>query len=345
MNDPENCIYSKDVISFAKEKGYYKGSDEDFSFAAAYAPLDFGAMRFCEARVWSFFRKLDPSMDKHTDYAMGHNPNNPMPLWVFPKEKIDVKDVAAFMRDHYQGTPIDMTTDLGAGPHAKPYRWRPMTWEVDGQQYLHERAIATQQTGWWYVGECREWLPDPVGGVLWFGTDDSATSPLTPFYCGITRVPWEYDFDNGHLTQWAESSFWIQNRVTNFTYLRYNDMYPVVKEAMDKFESRCYAEQGAIDKAASELYNQSPELAREFLTNYSCNTAKELYNTWVELDKHLLIKFIDGNTKVQNPDGSFKDNGENYNIPATPQTPGYSEAWKKMVVKDAGEKLKVVDVK
>lgn len=345
LNDPENCLYATDVISFAKTQGYFKGKDADFSFSDAYGPADFSGLRGCEARVWSVFRQVDKSMDKHLDYAQGLNPKNKMPLWVFPDHKVDVKEVAAFMRNHFEGTPLDMTCDPGAGPHAMPYRWRPMTFKVDGQEYTNERAIATQQTGWWYVGECRSWLPDPIGGVLWFGTDDTATSPLTPFYCGINRIPKAYQVGNGHLTQWAESSFWIQNRVTNFTYLRYNHIFPDVKRAMDKFENTCFAEQPAIDAAAKMLYENNPELAINFLTDYSCNTATKLYNSWVELDKYLLVKFIDGNTKKQNADGSFTDNGSNFNILTMPDFPGYSEDWKKAVVREAGPRLKVVPIK
>lgn len=342
LNDPENCVYSKDVISFAREMGYFSGEDKDFSFSDAYAPLDFSGMRGCEARVWSVFRKVKSGMDKYADYAKGHNANNRMPLWVFPEHKVDVKEVAEFMRDHYEGTELDMTCDLGAGPHALPYRWRPMGFSVDGVDYTNERAIATQQTGWWYVGECRSWLPDPIGGVLWFGCDDTATSPLTPFYCGINRIPEAYKVGNGHMTSWAESAFWIQNRVTNFAYYRYNHIFPDVKRAMNRFENGCYEEQPAIDMAAKMLYEKNPSRAIEFITDYSCNTATKLYNTWVDLDRYLLVKYIDGNTKKEVSEGVFVDNGNNFNIPAMPNFPGYSEAWKKMVAEDAGERLKVV---
>ncbi|MEG2035817.1 MAG: C69 family dipeptidase, partial [Mucinivorans sp.] len=342
LNDPENCIYAPDVISFAKAEGLYKGADKDFSFSDTYCPLDFSGMRACEARVWSVFRQVDPSMEKYMDYAMGHNAKNRMPLWVMANHKVDVKEVAQMMRNHYEDTPMDMHNDMGAGPHKMPYRWRPMEFEVDGCTYLNERAIATQQTGWWFVGECRSWLPDPVGGVFWFGTDDTATSPLTPFYCGITRVPEAYKEGNGHMTEWAESSFWIQNRVANFTYLRYDELFKDVKRAMDRFENRCFDEQPAIDMAAKMLYEKNPELAIAFLTDYSCNTATALYKTWVDLDKYLLVKFIDGNTKKESAEGIFVDNGNNYNIPTGPEQKGYSEQWKRMVAEDTGDRLKVV---
>ena len=343
LNDPSNCLYSPDVVSFAREQGIYKGADKDFSFSDVYDPLDFGGARGCEARVWSIFRRCADGMDKYEDYAMGYNLQNRMPLWVKPNRKLDVKDVAELMRDHYQGTKMDMTQDVGAGGHALPYRWRPMGFEVDGQEYVNERAISTQQTGWWYVGECRSWLPNPIGGVLWFGVDDTATSPLTPIYCGSTRVPASLAEGNGHMTEYSSTSmFWIQQRVTNFTYLRYDYIFRDVKRAMDRFENRCFAEQKAVDAAATMLYEENKELAIDFITDYSVNTAQNLFNTWVALDKYLLVKYIDGNVKKEIAEGVFKDNGNNHNIPASPDQPGYSEAWKRAVVKDAGETLKKV---
>lgn len=343
LNDPENCLYAKDVISFAKEAGLYKGSDKDFSYSDTYNPLNFGSMRACEARVWSIFRRSADNMEQYEDYALGYNAENRMPLWVKPNRKLSVKDVAELMRDHYQGTKIDMTQDLGAGGHKLPYRWRPMEFQVDGVSYVNERAISTQQTGWWYVGECRSWLPDPVGGVLWFGTDDTATSPLTPIYCGSTRIPECLAEGNGHMTKYSETAmFWIQQRVTNFTYLRYDYIFRDVKRAMDRFENRCLDEQPAVDVAAKMLYEKSPELAVNFITDYSVNTAQALFKQWKELDSYLLVKYIDGNIKRETAEGVFIDNGNNYNIPTSPTQPGYSEKWKRYVAEDAGEILKVL---
>lgn len=343
LNDPENCLYAKDVISFAKEAGLYKGSDKDFSYSDTYNPLNFGSMRACEARVWSIFRRSADNMEQYEDYALGYNAKNRMPLWVEPNRKLSVKDVAELMRDHYQGTKIDMTQDLGAGGHKLPYRWRPMEFQVDGVSYVNERAISTQQTGWWYVGECRSWLPDPVGGVLWFGTDDTATSPLTPIYCGSTRIPECLAEGNGHMTKYSETAmFWIQQRVTNFTYLRYDYIFRDVKRAMDRFENRCLDEQPAVDVAAKMLYEKSPELAVNFITDYSVNTAQALFKQWKELDSYLLVKYIDGNIKRESAEGVFIDNGNDYNIPTSPTQPGYSEKWKRYVAEDAGEILKVL---
>ena len=345
FGDPENCLYSPDVVQFARKQGLYSGSDEDFSFSDTYNPLDFSGMRGCEARVWSVFRKVADGMDKYTDYAMGHNKNNRMPLWVTPKEKLTLKEVADFMRDHYEGTPMDMTCDLGAGSHKLPYRWRPMEFEHEGEKYVNERAIATQQTGWWYVGECRASLPDPIGGVLWFGTDDAATSPLTPIYCGTKLIPECLRVGNGDMATYSPTSmFWITNRVTNFAYLRYDVVSADVRRAMDRFENACIAEQPAIDAEAARLYKEDPKLAGRYLTEYSVNTAQRLFDTWKKLDEYLLVKFIDGNIKKESSEGFFIDNGNNAGIPVSPLQPGYSEQWKRMVAEDAGETLKVMPV-
>lgn len=345
QNDPENCLYAPGMIEFAREMGYFSGEDKDFDFSAAFNPLNFSGARACEARVWSMFRRActDGSMEKYEDYALGHNLTNRMPLWIKPTEKLDVKDVADLMRDHYQGTKMDMTKDMGAGSFELPYRWRPMDFEVDGVTYVNERAISTQQTGWWYVGESRSWLPDPVGGVFWFGVDDTASSPLTPIYCGSTRVPACLAVGNGSMTHYSPTSmFWIQQRVTNFTYSRYNIIFKDVKRSMDRWENGCYAEQQYVDAAAKELYAKDPAAAVAFVTDYSVAKAQNLFQTWKALDEYLLVKYIDGNIKKESAEGVFIDNGNNFNIPASPLQPGYNEEWKKMVAGDPwSEILKV----
>lgn len=344
LNDPENCIYSKDVISFAKEQGLYKGKDADFDFAKIYNPFDYSGMRGCEGRVWSVFRQVTDGMDKYEDHITGKNPENRMPLWVKPNEKLTLKQVADFMRDHYEGTVLDMTCDLGAGAFKLPYRWRPMTWEVDRETYYNERAIATQQTGWWYVGESRAWLPAAIGGVLWFGTDDADSSPLTPIYCSSTRVPESLAVGNGDMMTYSPTAmFWLTNRVTNFAYQRYNIIHPDVERALNRWEERCFEEQPAIDAAALMLYEKNPARAVEFLTDYSVNTAQKLFQTWSELDNYLLVKYIDGNTKKETSEGVFKGNG--YGLSASPDFPGYNQEWKEMVVRDTGDRLKVTEPK
>lgn len=342
LNDPENTIYAPDVISFAREAGYFKGKDKDFSFCDAYAPLDFGAMRFCEARAWSVFNMFSEGMDKYEDFAMGHNPENKMPLWVKPTKKVSPKEVFDGMRDHYEGTMLDMTTDIGAGGSESPYRWRPMTFSVDGETYVNERAIATQQSGFWFVSQARNWLPDPIGCILWFGVDDAATSCLTPIYCSTTKVPESLRTGNGHMTEYSSTaSFWVFNRIAQFAYLRYDIIGKAVQQVANQWENQKLNEVKIVDKIATELYAKSPEEAVQYLTDYTVSTAQQLFDKWVELDKYLMVKYIDGNIKKEDING-FIQNGNNNDIPASPEQFEYSEKWKRAVVKDAGDKLRVI---
>ena len=337
-NDPENCLYSDDVVSFARERGYFDGSDDEFSFCDAYAPLDFSALRACEARVWAFFRTVADDMDKYVDYAMGHNPSNRMPLWVKPRTKVSPKTVFDAMRDHYEGTPMDMTTDIGAGGSHCPYRWRPMGFEVDGVEYINERATATQQTGFWFVAQARPQLPADMG-ILWFGVDDAATSCLTPIYCSATAVPECLDENNGSMLKYSPTSaFWMFNRVTNFAYLYYDRVAPAIRKVVDEWENGKLGEVMQIDGQALTL---SPKQRTKLLTKYSVETAQALFDKWVSLDRYLLVKFIDGNVKAENENG-FIDNGTGKDIPDQIEYPGYSEKWKRAVAADNGEILKVV---
>ena len=336
LNDKENCLYSSDVISFAREMGYFNGKDEEFSFCDAYAPLDFGGLRGCEARVWAFFRTITEGMDKYTDYAMGHNPANRMPLWVKPTQKVSPKQLFDAMRDHYEGTTMDMTTDIGAGGSGCPYRWRPMYFKVDGVEYCNERATATQQTGFWLCGQAREGKT----GILWFGTDDAATSPLTPIYCNTTEVPWCLDEKNGSMLHYsATSMFWVTNRIAQLAYLRYDVVGKRVRQEVDKWENEKLAE---VEKFDSKLAGLSAKKAQKLQSNYSIVTAQNLFEKWDSLDKYLLVKYIDGNVKAENEKG-FIDNGNGCNIPDKIEQPGYSEKWKRAVAADNGEVLKVVN--
>ena len=374
LDDPENCMYSKDVISFAHEMGYYDGPDEEFSFCDAYNPLNFSGMRGCEARVWSAFNILcdgkftyldedgtEVTADAYDyiDYAMGHDASKRFPLFVKPARKITMKNVADVMRDHYEGTPMDMTTDIGAGGNALPYRWRPMDFEYGGKTYVNERAIATQQTGFWFVGQSRGWLPDMIGGLLWFGTDDAATSYLTPIYTSIKSVPECFAEGNGSMLEYSPTSaFWICNRVANACYRMYNVMAPEVRAAIDRFEVAQMAavpEVDAIaktkyDKALAAVKGKSEKKALEsadfsevyrYLTDYSVNTAQGIFTEWVGLEVFLLLKYMDGNVKGQNPDGSFINNGFSERIPGSISNPGYTDKWKESVVKDHGAVIEV----
>ena len=336
-NDPENCLYAKDVADVARKFGWFEGKNEDFSFAEAYAPADFSALRGCEARVWAFFRTVAEGMDKYEDYAMGHNPENRMPLWVKPTEKVSPKLLMDCMRDHYEGTKMDMTQDIGAGGEGCPYRWRPMFFEVDGVEYCNERATATQQTGFWLVGQAR---PNKVG-ILWFGTDDAATSPLTPIYVNSTEVPWCLSEENGSMLKYSDTSmFWITNRVAQFAYLRYNTVGKHVRSEVDKWENAMIEYVKDIDMAIANVAYK-PKKAAKIATEFSVKSAEILFNYWVELDKYLMVKYIDGNVKGEDANG-FIDNGNGKDIPGKIEQPGYSERWKRAVAKDNGEVLKVV---
>ena len=336
-DDPENCLYAADVADVARKFGWFEGEDKDFNFADAYAPLDFGAMRGCEARVWSFFRAVADDMDQYEDYAMGHNPNNRMPLWVKPNTKISPKMLMDAMRDHYEGTKMDMTTDIGAGGEGCPYRWRPMYFEVDGVEYCNERATATQQTGFWLVGQAR---PEKVG-ILWFGTDDAATSPLTPIYVNSLEVPECLREGNGSMLKYSDTSmFWITNRIAQFAYLRYNLVGAKVREYVDSWENEVIKAVETMDMHIANISNKEKK-ARQMATDFSVECAQQLFNLWTNLDKYLMVKYIDGNVKGEE-NGKFVDNGNGKDIPGVIKMPGYSENWKRAVAADKGEILRVV---
>ena len=350
-DDPENCLYAPDVVSFAREQGYFSGSDEEFSFSDAYAPLDFGAMRGCEARVWAFFRTVADDMDRYVDYAMGHNSRNRMPLWVKPRAKVSPKTVFDCMRDHYEGTPMDMTTDLGAGGHNCPYRWRPMEFEVDGVTYVNERATATQQTGFWFVAQARPNVSRDMG-ILWFGVDDAATSCLTPVYCSTTEVPECFREGNGSMLDWTPTSaFWLFNRVTNFAYMRYDMIAADIRKVVDAWENAQLDVR--VPLADLEAAKLPAKKRTRYLTAFSTGAAQQLFDRWSKLDKYLLLKYMDGNVKSEHGDvlsyldgeggpAHFVDNGNGKQIPDKIQWPGYNEKWKRAVVKDNGETLRAV---
>ena len=337
FNDPENCLYAEDVISFARKNDLYNGSDKDFSFCDTYAPADFGAMRGCEARVWSFFRTFSEGMDKYIDYALGVNANNKMPLWIEPTEKISPKALFDAMRDHYEGTPMDMTTDIGAGGHHLPYRWRPMYFTVDGVEYCNERATATQQTGFWLCGQAREGKT----GILWFGVDDAATSALTPIYVNTTEVPWCLSEENGSMLKYSDTSlFWITNRVAQFAYLRYDLIGKKVREYVDIWENNMLEAVKLVDVAIGNTPKAKKKA--QIATKFSTEHAQLLFDTWTMLDKYLMVKYIDGNVKGEDENGKFIDNGNGKDIPGKIEQPGYSEKWKRAVAADNGRILEVV---
>jgi dipeptidase len=327
LNDRRTCLYAPDVISFAREQGYFDGPDEAFSFVDAYAPIDFGALRFCEARVWSMFRRAAPSQEFDLNYVRGDVNGKPLPLWIKPDRKLSVHDVMEFMRDHFEGTEFDLSGDIGAGPYRLPYRWRPLTWEVDSVRYCNERATSTQQTGFSFVAQSRSEMPDPVGGILWFSVDDTYSTVYVPMYCGISRVPESYAVGTGSFHEFTwKSAFWVFNFVSNFSYLRYSDMIQDVQKVQRELEGRFLADQPIIEKEALELYKRSPRAAVDYLTEYSVRTGNETVHRWKKLGEFLLYKYLDGN--VKNELGEVTH-------------PGYPESWYRRIVEEKGDHFRV----
>jgi dipeptidase len=327
LNDKKNCLYAPDVISFARQKGFFKGNDEEFSFANAYAPPDYGALRFCEARVWQMFRRAAPSLNLSIDYVKGEKGAQPMPLWIKPDKKLTVHDMMELMRDHFEGTEFDLSKDIGAGPYALPYRWRPLTWTVDSVKYLNERSTSTQQTGFSFITQSRSWLPDPVGGIIWFGVDDTYSTVYLPMYCGINAVPRNFAVGTGdfHHFTW-ESAFWVFNFVSNYTYLRYCDMIKDVQIVQRELEGRFLADQPGIEDAALALFKTSPRKATDYLTDYCVNIGADVVQRWKKLGEFLLYKYLDGNVKTELGKVTH---------------PGYPESWYRRVARETGDHLKM----
>lgn len=349
INDPAvEVVYADDVISFARSKGWYVGDDSEFSFSDTYAPVDFGGARFCDIRVWTMFNRVSPGMDQYWDYVKGNikheekfadgrpNPNkyatNRMPLWVKPNKKISVHDMMMFMRDYLQGTELDMSKDFGAGPHEMPYRWRPLTWKVDGVSYVNERATATQQTGFSFVAQSRSWLPDAVGGIIWWGVDDANATVYMPLYTSMTTSPKHIERGNGAMMEWSETSlFWLTNMISNLTYTRYNLIQADVAVVRDGLEKTFIERTASVDDAAMKLYRQDKNAAIAFLTDYSTDVVSRTFATYKTLYQELFMKYMDGNMKTRNP------GHQNPHV----KHPGYSEQFLRKVAEETGDKLKM----
>ncbi len=364
-NDPKQTVYhSPDVISFAKMHGFYKGNDPDFSFSDVYNPLNFGGARFCDARVWSFFRKVNQTLrenPEYTRYAQGQfshqpscidgapNPNgyasNRLPLWVKPDSPVMLREVMAAMRDHYEDTPLDMRNELGAGPFHLPYRWRPMEFTVDSVMYLNERAIATQQTGYSFVAQSRSWLPDPVGGIFWFGVDDADGCVYAPMYCGIREIPQSYARGNGSMISWSpNSAFWTFSQVNNWAYSRYDLIHPEVEKYQAELEKRLLRETEIVDDKATMLYRENAISGIGYVTDYSVYTGDLLVSKWNKFYQYLFMKYIDGNVKQTNG-FELLDNGNGKGVPKKPSQPGYGSDWERKMVEGTGGRLRVPESK
>ena len=332
-NLKQTVFHAADVVSFAREKGYFKGADSEFSFANAYAPADFGARRFCEGRVWQFFRRITPDskqMDAYKDYVLGIKAAEPMPLFIKPDRKLSARDIMELMRDHFEGTEMDMTKDIGAGPFVLPYRWRPMTWKVDKdakEEYFFERAVSTQQTGFSFVTQSRSWLPNPIGGVFWFGLDDTFSTVYTPMYCGIRQVPVSFARGTGNFSQFSwDSAFWVFNFVSNYAYSRYCDMIQDIQPVQRELEGKFFAVQPEIEAAAGDLFKRSPEQARDYLTAYSVGEGDAVVRRWKKLGEFLIWKYLDGN--VRDSQGKVTH-------------PPYPKEWYQRIITETGDRFRV----
>ena len=342
LNDKENCLYSKDVISFARSKGYFSGKDSDFSFSKAYNPLDWGGLRFCEARVWSFFNQYTDNAGQWLPYILGED-SKPMPLYVKPDRKISVKDLMGSMRDHYEGTPFDPTLDIAAGPFRSPYRFNPLSWELDGVKYGFERPTSTQQTGFVFVGQMRNYLPDEIGGVFWFGVDDARFTVFTPMYSCMTETPECYRVGNGDFTHFSwTSAFWIHNWVANMAYARYNQILVDAIILQDKLEDSYLASQSQIEQKAKELLQIERKQAVNFLTNYSISVAQKALDEWKSLGEYLIVKYMDGVVKKET-DGEFIHN--EYGGSQYPNRPIFDENYLRAIVNEKGDWLREGEIK
>ena len=337
LDDKENCLYSPDVIAFARKQKYFSGKNEEFSFANAYAPLDFGARRYCEARVWAFYNMFNKEVgEKYLPYIAGMN-NEPMPLYVRPERRLSVRDIQLAMRDHYEDTPLDITQDLGAGAWQMPYRPSPLSFKVGDKEYFNERPISTQQTAWVFVSQMRQHMHNPVGGVLWFGTDDANLTVFTPVYCCTNTVPECYSNKtaDGVTFSW-NSAFWVFNWVANMTYMRYSQMIGDVRTRQNLLEESFLKSQGDIERRATELYNQNPDEARDYLTKYTIASAQQTLTAWRQLGEFLIVRYNDMVIKQVNPDGTFKRTPEGQCAPVV--RPGYPEDFNRRVAAETGDR-------
>lgn len=345
LKDKRNVLYSKDVISFARERGYFNGKDADFSFSAAYAPADFGSQRYCDARAWSFFNKWVDGMDRYLDFVDGKHIGTAevMPLYFKPNRPVTLKELMMSNRDHYEGTPFDITHDAGAGIYEAPYRPTPLSFEVDGKTYFNERPISTQQSAFTVVAQLRGNLPNAIGGILWFGNDDPNMIAYTPVYCCADRVPPCYDKINANdITFSWDNAFWVCNWVANMTYPRYSQLFPSVEAVRDHLEDGYIARQADIEKQALALYETSPAEARKFLTDYTVETAQNMLGEWKKLGEYLIVKYNDQAVKKEK-DGKFLLTPDGLAVP--PERPGYPEQYRRILIRETGNRYLVPEKK
>ena len=346
MKDKKNVMYAKDVVSFARSKGWFRGKDADFSWKMAYAKPDFSGRRFCDARAWAMLNHFY-DMSPYLDWALGKNPDaQDMPLWVVPNKKVSVKDVENVMRDHYEGTPLSVAdgSDIGGGIWEMPYRPTPLMYKVDGKQYFNERPVSTQQSGFVFVSQMRSWLPREIGGVFWFANDDANMAAFTPVYCSMTERPECYNtpgVDAVHFSK--KNAYWVCNMTSNMVYPRYSLMFPTLKEVRDSLDNSYFAAQAGVEKKAQELYTQNPQAAVKYLNDYSVEKAQQMLARWNQLFEFMVVKYNDMIIKPTDKNGTFKKTP--YGLGATPVRPGYPEKFAKQLVKQSGDKFLVPEEK
>jgi dipeptidase len=326
LDDSDNCLYSPDVVSFAVEKGYYDpDSGKPFSFRYAYDPPKPSGLRTCAARVWSMFRRSAPSLDLSPDFQRGVEGTKPYPLWIKPDEKLSLHDVMDIMRDHYEGTAFDMTQGIDAGPFGCPVRCRNLTWEVEGVTYSWERPISTQQTGFSFISQSRSWLPDAIGGIYWYGVDDTYTTCYFPLYCCIEDLPKAFTVGDLQKFSW-DSAWWVFNFVANYANLKYSHMVKDIQKVQAALEGQFLKLQPVIEKTALELHKTDAELLARFLTNYSVSQGDQVVKRWLELGEYLLTKYNDGYVKDER---------------GRPRGVGYPSAWLKEVLRAKPDQFKL----
>ena len=346
MKDKQNVLFSKNVVKYARKMGWFDGKDVDFSFNDAYAKPDFGGRRYCEARVWSFFRHFDKSFDRYLPFVMGKEPLDNcerMPLWIKAPRKVTIQEVMECMRDHYEGTSLALDKDMGGGIWDMPYRPTPLSFKVDGKSYFNERPISTQQTGFTFVSQMRSWLPREIGGCFWFGNDDGNMVAYTPIYCGNRVQPECYNTPGADAITFSDkNAFWVCNWVSNMVYPRYSVLFPSLKEVRDSLEKSYFDCQKAVEEKAKALYADNVEKAISYLNEYSNNQAQQMLARWKQLAVYLIVKYNDMTVKPEE-DGHFLRS--RYGLGATPKRPGFPEAYSKKLVGQTGDFYAVPDDK
>jgi len=338
LKDKHNVMISKDCIKYARKMGWFTGKDDDFSFCDAFAPADFEGRRYCEARVWSFFNHFSTDMSRYLPFAMGKEDNaEPMPLWIVPNKKVSLQDVMECMRDHYEGTPFALDSDIGGGIWDMPYRPTPLTFEVDGKKYFNERPTSTQQSGFSYVSQMRSWLPRQTGGCFWFGNDDGNMIAYTPIYCCNTVQPTPYNTPGADdVTFSMDNAFWVCNWVSNMVYPRYSLMFGSLKEVRDSLELSYKNLQAETERKAEQILKENGESAAvDFLNDYSCKKADEMLARWKQLAFHLIVKYNDMAVKPEE-NGRFKRTKTGLAAPV--ERPGYNNKYARELIKQTGDR-------